>query len=113
MLMYYNQAWANYHLVPKYNEVLATLEGRPIIYEKIKAMVTNINLTIIKVAVMHPRAHEIVERCKELLIQYPPIVALAPVDANAVSAFTYDEAAQLKKKKEITKRYQELTSSKK
>ncbi len=115
MLMYYNQAWANYHLVPKYNEVLATLEGRPIIYEKIKTMVSNINLTIIKVAVMHPRAHEIVERCKELLIQYSNIPTIVSVEADAkvVSAFTYDEAAQLKKKEEITKRYKDLTSSKK
>ncbi len=113
MLLYYNQAWVNIHLLNKYNEMLTAVESRNQIFEKIKSMVTNINLTIIKVAAIHPRAHEIVERCKELLIQYPNIPTIINAEVDAVRAFTYDEATQLKKKEEITKRYQELTSSKK
>ncbi len=111
MLIYYNQTWVNYYLETKYRQLINALEtcpqNKPATVDLLKNMLQNINLTIIKVGATHPKAHDIIEACKALLVTNP-LSANDKANVDAVTAFTYNEATQLQKKADITKCYKDL-----
>jgi hypothetical protein len=115
-LLHFNQAWAYYNLAPKFNELKRATEANPPsrtqITDRLKYVLTNFHLTVIKAHSVHPLANEIIEMCKTLIVAWPPLANDAwALDAKIVTTFIYDEEIQKKNKESTIKRYNAIKSA--
>ncbi len=110
-LTFYNQAWINYNLTKKFNE-LKQAEGngnKQVFTEKLKTMFQNLHLTLIKSHVIHHDAKDIIEMCNALAVVYPPAANEAwAADVKIIAAFKYDEETQNKNREKVAEQYRAL-----